>query len=470
MEPTSASSNDLICAIATPPGQGGIGVIRLSGQGAKTLAETLCQRKLPPRYAVYSKLTDSDQLLDDGICLFFPGPNSFTGEDVVEIQGHGGPVVQHAILNVLCRKGARMARPGEFSERAFLNGKLDLVQAEAIADLISAQSEAAAKAALSTMTGEFSRQINGLAERMINLRILIEAAIDFPEEDIEILEQADAATKIQQMSKNLEHLINVATQGKVLNQGISVVLVGAPNVGKSSLLNALAGEDTAIVTDVPGTTRDVLKVDLVIEGLPIQIVDTAGLRDSDDKVERIGIERAKEQIHKADAVVLVMAADTLEQTRIERDVRSVMSKMKGNDPASGNASSKLFLAVNKSDLVNEENHRSSVNATFPEALPRPYQISAKTKQGLDQLVKAVAGSVTFDQDHVPFSARQRHIQALEQTRKNVQQAGDALAQGMDAEFIAEELIMAHLSLGEIVGTLSADDLLGKIFAEFCIGK
>ena len=289
----SSLDNDLICAVATPPGEGGVGIVRLSGPGAKEAAQTLLAKELSPRSAHYGMFSVSGEPLDDGIALWFPGPNSFTGEDVVELQGHGSPVVQQAILQALCDAGARLARPGEFSERAFLNGKLDLVQAEAIADLIAAKSRSAAKAALSSFQGVFSTKVTALADRLLRMRIEVEAAIDFPDEDIEILEQAKVAETIAALIGDLNVLIDQAEQGRRLSQGITVALVGAPNVGKSSILNALAGEEAAIVTEIPGTTRDLLKVDVVIEGQPLRLVDTAGLRDSDDPVEQIGIERAR---------------------------------------------------------------------------------------------------------------------------------------------------------------------------------
>ena len=307
----AATDTDLICAIATPPGEGGVGIIRLSGPSAKELAQTLVSVELKPRRALYSRFMANDETLDDGIVLWFPGPNSFTGEDVVEVQGHGGPVVQQTLLKVLCDRGARLARPGEFSERAFLNGKLDLVQAEAIADLIAAKSSAAAKAALSSFQGVFSEKVTTLADRVKRMRVEIEAAIDFPDEDIEILEQAQVAQTLATLIDDTSTLLIQAEQGRKLSQGMTVALVGEPNVGKSSLLNALSGEEAAIVTEIPGTTRDLLKVDVVIDGIPLRLVDTAGLRDSDDTVERIGVERARAQIAEADYVVVVMSAGTV---------------------------------------------------------------------------------------------------------------------------------------------------------------
>jgi tRNA modification GTPase len=331
----SSLDNDLICAVATPPGEGGVGIVRLSGPGAKEAAQTLFAKELSPRSAHYGMFSVSGEPVDDGIALWFPGPNSFTGEDVVELQGHGSPVVQQAILQALCDAGARLARPGEFSERAFLNGKLDLVQAEAIADLIAAKSRSAAKAALSSFQGVFSTKVTALADRLLRMRIEVEAAIDFPDEDIEILEQAKVAETIAALIGDLNVLIDQAEQGRRLSQGITVALVGAPNVGKSSILNALAGEEAAIVTEIPGTTRDLLKVDVVIEGQPLRLVDTAGLRDSDDPVEQIGIERAREQIGQADTIALVVSAETLLATPIELDVDDYwrgMARLTGVDP------------------------------------------------------------------------------------------------------------------------------------------
>jgi tRNA modification GTPase len=460
----SSLDNDLICAVATPPGEGGVGIVRLSGPGAKEAAQTLFAKELSPRSAHYGMFSVSGEPLDDGIALWFPGPNSFTGEDVVELQGHGSPVVQQAILQALCDAGARLARPGEFSERAFLNGKLDLVQAEAIADLIAAKSRSAAKAALSSFQGVFSTKVTALADRLLRMRIEVEAAIDFPDEDIEILEQAKVAETIAALIGDLNVLIDQAEQGRRLSQGITVALVGAPNVGKSSILNALAGEEAAIVTEIPGTTRDLLKVDVVIEGQPLRLVDTAGLRDSDDPVEQIGIERAREQIGQADTIALVVSAETLLATPIELDVDDYwrgMARLTGVDPEHVSAQD-IQLVVNKVDIG-----QPALDPTWND---RACFVSAVSGAGLKELEARLVQSQTIAGEAGGFSARQRHIQALQQTKDLLGRAADGFNQRMGPELIAEDCLLANQTLGEIVGQLTPDDLLGEIFSSFCIGK
>ena len=460
----SSLDNDLICAVATPPGEGGVGIVRLSGPGAKEAAQTLFAKELSPRSAHYGMFSVSGEPLDDGIALWFPGPNSFTGEDVVELQGHGSPVVQQAILQALCDAGARLARPGEFSERAFLNGKLDLVQAEAIADLISSKSRSAAKAALSSFQGVFSTKVTALADRLLRMRIEVEAAIDFPDEDIEILEQAKVAETIAALIGDLNVLIDQAEQGRRLSQGITVALVGAPNVGKSSILNALAGEEAAIVTEIPGTTRDLLKVDVVIEGHPLRLVDTAGLRDSDDPVEQIGIERAREQIGQADTIALVVSAETLLATPIELDVDDYwrgMAQLTGVDPEQVSAQD-IQLVVNKVDIG-----QPALDPTWND---RACFVSAVSGTGLKELGARLVQNQTTAGEAAGFSARQRHIQALQKTKDLLGRAAHGYNQRMGPELIAEDCLLAHQTLGEIVGQLTPDDLLGEIFSSFCIGK
>ena len=462
METNKSLSNDLICAIATPPGQGGVGIVRLSGNGAHAIATQVCKKPLRPRTAVYTDFFDAEELLDNGLALLFPGPNSFTGEDVVELQGHGGPIIQHRILNALCQRGARLARPGEFSERAFMNGKLDLAQAEAVADLISSTSIAASKAALNTLKGTFSQMVTGIALDIANMRVRVEAAIDFPEEDIEILQEAKVAEDIAKTIISLESILVQANQGRLINSGISVALIGKPNVGKSSLLNALAGEEAAIVTNVPGTTRDLLKVDLVIGGLPIRLVDTAGLRESEDEVEKIGIARAKAQAEQADLTLYVAAADEITTEVNASDlVKNIALLYGSSDSELDMATKNILLVVNKSDLSTAENVPEDVSSV---------RVSAKTGAGLDLLKKAIQESVGFGQENVPFAARQRHILIIEDTLAKVKAAAEALAHNLGAEFVAEELYIAHQCLGEVTGIVTPDDLLGKIFSEFCIGK
>ncbi len=453
----AAVDQDLICAIATPPGQGGIGVVRLSGPGAKELAETLCAKPMQPRKAVYCEFNHQNERLDDGIALWFPQPHSFTGEEVVEFQGHGGPVVQQRLLTALCAQGARLARPGEFSERAFHNGKLDLAQAEGIADLIASTSVAAARAALNTLKGKFSARVNELIATLTGLRVQLEAAIDFPDEDIEILEQAGVVEKLRALAGQLQQTLATADQGRLLNNGIQVALIGSPNVGKSSLLNALVGEDAAIVTDIPGTTRDLLKIDLLIDGLPIRLVDTAGIRTSDDKVEQQGVARAKAQITEVDLLLLVTTAPDLQLPLVQNLVNEVENHAKEQELLPP----KILIVVNKVDLVDRP------------VQVQPYAnvaVSALTGQGLDELRSAIQKQVGFGQDNAEFTARTRHIEALKAAAEQILKAQKGIEQGLAAELVAEELTHAQHHLGSITGELTADDLLGKIFSEFCIGK
>lgn len=460
----AATDTDLICAIATPPGEGGVGIIRLSGPSARELAQSLVTVELTARRAHYSRFIANDETLDDGIAIWFPGPNSFTGEDIVELQGHGGPVVQQSLLNTLCERGARLARPGEFSERAFLNGKLDLVQAEAIADLIAAKSTAAAKAALSSFQGVFSEKVTTLADRLKRMRVEIEAAIDFPDEDIEILEQAQVSQTLAALIDDTATLLAQAEHGRKLSQGMTVALVGEPNVGKSSLLNALSGEEAAIVTEIPGTTRDLLKVDVVIDGIPLRLVDTAGLRDSDDAVERIGVERAREQITKADYVAVVLSAGTLLASGTDEVSQEYLQQALHDlgDLGATLGSEDLHLVINKIDL--------GVPAVNPQIMHRVSLVSAKEGDGLSDFAAALAKAGGAGGEYAGFSARARHVQALQQTCKRLRDAQASLNRQDGPELVAEDCLLAHQTLGEIVGTLTPDDLLGEIFSTFCIGK
>ena len=454
---TQAVDQDLICAIATPPGQGGIGVVRLSGCGAKQVAEKICARKLAARTAVYCQFVHASEHLDDGIALWFPEPHSFTGEEVVELQGHGGPVVQQRIINALCSLGVRLARPGEFSERAFHNGKLDLAQAEGIADLIASTSEAAARAALNTLRGEFSTKVNGLIEELTMLRVQVEAAIDFPDEEIEIIEQAGVVDALNGLAKTLKNIIASANQGRLLSNGVQVALIGAPNVGKSSLLNALAGEEAAIVTDIPGTTRDLLKVDLVVNDLPIRLIDTAGLRESSDAVEQQGIARARAQIAQADIVLFVVAAPELSVAAVSQQLADLSSDAEEEQFSLA----KVLVVINKADLARPPDLAEDVNHVT---------VSALTGAGLDGLKKKLHEFVGFADESTEFSARARHVEALKASADQVAAAQLALHDGLAVELVAEELSLAQQHLGRITGDINADDLLGRIFSEFCIGK
>jgi tRNA modification GTPase len=386
---------------------------------------------------------------------------------VVELQGHGGPIVQQNLLQALCTRGARLARPGEFSERAFLNGKLDLVQAEAIADLIAAKSKLAAKAARSSLQGVFSAQVAQLAARLLSLRVEIEAAIDFPDEDIEILQQAEVGQKLAGLSEDIHTLLRQAEQGRRLSQGLTIALVGEPNVGKSSLLNALAGEEAAIVTAIPGTTRDLLKVDVVIDGMPLRLVDTAGLRESDDAVEQIGIERARQQIDSADRVAVVLAATDLAKADDKANVldnciaRARAQLGTAADALNANA---LHIVINKIDL------HEPVLPLVEQSQTQFSLVSATEQKGLKEFVAALVNNQSADAEVATFTARTRHVQALTRVGSLLQQAQQGLDDQAGPDLVAEDCQLAHQTLGEIVGTISPDELLGEIFSNFCIGK
>lgn len=440
--------SDPIAAIATAPGRGGIGVVRISCSDPEPFLQGLVGRRLSPRRATHARfLNVAGESLDDGIVLWFPAPHSFTGEDVVELQGHGGPQVLQLVLERCVELGARLAQPGEFSRRAFLNGKLDLAQAEAIADLIDAGSREAARSAVRTLEGEFSRRINALKDGLVHLRMLVEATLDFPEEDIDFLEQADAWGKLAELSQRLEAVMAQARQGTLLREGLSVVLIGQPNVGKSSLLNLLAGYDAAIVTEIAGTTRDTLREAIQIEGVPLHIIDTAGLRETDNPVERIGIERTWAALEKADLAVLLTDA----QHGVGEQEAAILARLPRIP---------VLTVHNKIDLTKEAEHASRDG--------REVWLSAKTGAGVDLLrgrLLELAGWRSTGEGL--FTARTRHLDALRRTGAHLDAARLA---GRQLEFLAEELRLAHEALGEITGEFSADDLLGAIFSQFCIGK
>lgn len=450
---------ETIAAVATAQGRGGVGIVRVSGPLASTLAQTICQRELKPRYAHYGPFfADAEQVLDEGLALYFPGPHSFTGEDVLELQGHGGPVVLDLLLRRCVQLGARLARPGEFSERAFLNDKLDLAQAEAIADLIEASSEQAARNALRSLQGEFSRRVHGLTERLISLRIYVEAAIDFPEEEIDFLADGHVLNLLDGVRTDLSGVLREAGQGALLRDGMTVVIAGRPNAGKSSLLNALAGREAAIVTEIAGTTRDVLREHIHIDGMPLHVVDTAGLRDTEDQVERIGVERALKAIGEADRILLVVDATAPEAD----DPFALWPEFLDQrpDPA------KVTLIRNKADLSGE-----SVVLEVCNDGHITISLSAKSAEGLDLLREHLKACMGYEQtSESSFSARRRHIEALQQASTHLEHGYAQLTLAGAGELLAEDLRMAQQALGEITGAFSSDDLLGRIFSSFCIGK
>jgi len=447
-----------IIAIATAPGRGGIGVIRISGQNLRALVHTLLPLALTPRHAHYTTFRDThDQPIDVGIAIFFPGPHSYTGEDVLELQGHGGPAVlqrllQHC-LHVGTPWGLRHAQPGEFTQRAFLNNRLDLAQAEAVADLIDATSEAAARGAMASLSGAFSRQVHALAQDMVRLRMLVEATLDFPEEDIEFLQNYQSDAKLASLSRQLEVLLRDAQRSRVLREGLHVVLAGQPNVGKSSLLNALAGDEVAIVTPVAGTTRDRITQTIHLDGVALHITDTAGLRDTQDAVEQLGIARTWAEIGKADVIV------HLQDARNPGDLLDdeIVQRLPPNTP--------VLTVLNKCDLLDD-------TSTIAQDESDPLLICARTGSGLDSLrarLLNIAGQSPGEQS--PWLARQRHLHALTEAQTHLLAAVEHATQSAPMlDIYAEELRLAHNALMTITGEVSSDDLLGEIFSRFCIGK
>lgn len=444
------TDTDTIAAIATPPGRGGIGVIRISGSHLASLAEQLLGQVPPPRLASHRLFRAQDgSVLDDGLALFFPAPHSFTGEDVLELQGHGGIVVLDMVLKRCLELGARLAQPGEFSERAFLNNKLDLAQAEAIADLIDSSSEQAARSALRSLQGEFSHVVNELLTALIELRVYVEAALDFPDEDIDFLADAAVTKRLTQIKQQFAEIFHKAQQGSLLRDGMHLVIVGRPNAGKSSLLNALAGQETAIVTEIAGTTRDVLRERINLDGMPLHIVDTAGLRESDDPVEKIGIERAWREIEKAD-LVLMLIDDTQAS---HEDQTAIMAKLPNKIP--------VLTVHNKVDLSGKPVGKQGQHI----------YISAKKGLGLDVLKHELKAYMGFQGEREDiFMARRRHLQALQLTKEAIERAEEQLLVFNAGELMAEELRLAQEALGQITGKFTPDDLLGEVFSSFCIGK
>jgi tRNA modification GTPase len=466
-------STDTIVAQATAPGKGGVGIIRVSGSLARQVAETIIGRCPKPRQADYVSFKANDgTTLDQGIALYFQGPNSFTGEDVLELQGHGGPIVIDLLLSEITQTpGIRIARAGEFSERAFLNDKIDLTQAEAIADLIESNSVQAAKSALQSLQGEFSNKIHTLVEQMIRLRIYVEAAIDFPDEEIDFLSDGKVAGDLDDIIHYLETVRQQAQQGAIIREGMKVVIAGRPNAGKSSLLNALSGKDSAIVTDIAGTTRDVLKEHIHIDGMPLHIIDTAGLRESPDKVEQIGIERAWQEIKDADKVLLMVDATTLTNAndRNELDPANLwpefISKLPDNMP--------LTIIRNKIDLINAASKNTDSDLkTIDNIGDIPViSISAQQQTGIEELKQHLKSAMGFEgTTEGTFMARRRHLDALDRASEHLLQGKEQLHSYIAGEILAEELRIAQQHLNEITGEFSSDDLLGRIFSSFCIGK
>lgn len=442
---------DTIAAIATPSGNGGVGIIRISGGLVTQIAGQLFKKKLTPREALFTPFLDKDNsVIDSGIALYFPAPASYTGEDVLEIQAHGGSVVMNMLLRRVLALGARLANPGEFTERAFLNNKLDLAQAEAIADLIESSTEQSVRSAQRSMQGVFSEQINSLIIELTELRIYIEAAIDFVDEEIEFLTDGIVENRLIKLVQRLEEIQKTAYQGRLLRDGMTIVLAGKPNAGKSSLLNALAGHDAAIVTDIAGTTRDVLKERIQIDGMPLHIIDTAGLRESSNAVEQEGIRRAREEIRKADKILLLI------------DIRD-----KENQPLKEFIPEGLDITtiINKIDLLNRE-----PEIQITESGTQIY-LSVKTREGMDLLRQHLKESVGYNNTNENiFIARTRHLEALRKSHEFVQNALDQLQTNLASELVAEELRLAQQTLAEITGQFTSDELLGKIFSSFCIGK
>ena len=463
---------DPIAAIATAPGRGGVGIVRISGKALGPLVQVLCGRALKPREATYLPFRDADgQPIDQGLALYFPAPHSYTGEDVLELQAHGGPVVLQLLLARCLEAGAqvlpglRVAEPGEFTQRAFLNDKIDLAQAEAIADLIDASTAAAARSASRSLAGEFSGQIHLLRDALIHLRMLVEATLDFPEEEIDFLRKADASGQLSNLQQTLAQVMQRAQQGALLREGIKVVIAGQPNAGKSSLLNALAGAELAIVTPIAGTTRDKVQQTIQIEGVPLHVIDTAGLRDSQDEVERMGIERAWDEIAGADAVLFLhdlSRCDAIEYRAADAVIaRAMAQKAAKNVP--------IIDVWNKSDCVAPDH---TLPPAQTEGAHTCVRLSARTGEGLDALRRTllqVAGWQSAPEG--VFIARARHVQALQAVDAHLMEAAAQLhAAGPALDLLAEELRLAQNALNQITGEFSSDDLLGVIFSSFCIGK
>ena len=447
------SNTETIAAIATPPGKGGVGIVRISGPKSRQVAEKILGKCPKARNADYLSFRDEDNsVIDAGIALYFQKPHSFTGEDVLELQAHGGPVVLDMLLKRVLSLGARMARAGEFSEQAFLNDKIDLAQAEAVADLIEADSEDAAKAALRSLQGEFSQTVHDLVEKIIELRLYVEAALDFPEEEIDFISDGKVSGKLTDIEQGLAQVFKSAKQGSLLREGMTLVIAGRPNAGKSSLLNQLAGRESAIVTDIPGTTRDVLREHIQLDGLPLHIIDTAGLRDSEDPVEQEGVRRAWLEIEQADRILLLVDDQHAKSDHVE-----IENRLPENIG--------VTRVFNKIDISGRQPEIIEVEQEIDIAL------SAKTGAGMDLLKDHLKQCMGYEQSvEGRFMARRRHLDALNLANEHLNSARYNLQQTQAGELLAEELRLAQESLNEITGEFTSDDLLGRIFSSFCIGK
>lgn len=441
---------DTIAAIATAQGRGGVGVVRISGRGIEDLAFGLLGKLPAARHATYGDFLDqSGETLDQGIAIYFPAPHSYTGEDVLELQGHGGPAVLQLLLQRCLDLGARLAQPGEFTRRAYLNDKLDLAQAESVADLIEANTAQAARSAMRSLRGEFSAEIHGLVDELIRLRMLVEAMLDFPEEDVDSGDISQRDALLKDISQKLQQTLDAAKQGSLLREGAHIVIAGQPNVGKSSLLNRLSGEEVALVSDIPGTTRDVIRQTIQIRGVQMHVMDTAGLRETRDEVESMGIARTHHTLHRADLILLLLDA----HRGMTPDDETILAGLPADIPR--------LLVFNKADLLQGAAVPASESGTS-------IGVSAKTGAGLDELRDKLLEMVGWrDQESGAFMARERHLQALAAAQNHLNQARTQLIR---AELFAEELRLAQRALGEITGEFSPDDLLGEIFARFCIGK
>ncbi|MEE4281225.1 MAG: tRNA uridine-5-carboxymethylaminomethyl(34) synthesis GTPase MnmE [Pseudomonadales bacterium] len=460
MEFSSTLDNDTIAAVATAPGRGGVGIIRLSGPKALSIGESICGRSLTARHAHFCQFSNELHItLDNGIALFFPAPNSFTGEDIVELQGHGGPVIMDLLLSACTHLGARQARPGEFSERAYLNDKLDLAQAEAIADLISSTTERAALNASRSLQGAFSREIDDLVNQVTRLRVYVEAAIDFPEEEIDFIGDGQVRSQLLSIIQQLETVTHQARQGTLIQEGMKLVIAGKPNAGKSSLLNALSGRDTAIVTAIEGTTRDVLREHIQIDGLPLHIVDTAGLRESGDEVEQEGIRRAWQEMESADHILLVVDGagpqhDNDDPALIWPEIGQHLTR-----------EIPITVVHNKCDLTHRQ---PSIKSEHGRTI---IELSAKTRTGMNLLTEHLKRCMGYTEStETQFSARRRHLLALEEAGRCLQVGKKQLDYAGAGELLAEDLRECQQHLGEITGAVSSDALLGEIFSSFCIGK